>query len=92
MQRKKVYHTQTHIHTYSLLLSHPCLSLGHQGKAGACQGYATPGCQLQLLSTRICFFCFSCLFLFSVVSFLASVAVLLVHVHAVSPLNDKGIP
>ena len=93
-QRKSLPHTntKTHIHTYSLWLSHSCLSLPHQGKAGACQGYATPGCQLQLLLMRGYFFCFCCVFFFFFLSFLASVALLLVHVHAVSPLNDKGIP
>lgn len=99
---KKVHRTQTLKHTFTrtpLSLSHSCLSLPHQGKAGACQGYATPGCQLQLLSfARVCFFSFFVVFFFFPdFLFLASVALLRVHVHAVSPphphpFNDKGIP
>lgn len=65
---KKVHRTQTLKHTFTrtpLSLSHSCLSLPHQGKAGACQGYATPGCQLQLLSfARVCFFSFFVVFFF----------------------------
>lgn len=87
---KKVHRTQTLKHTFTrtpLSLSHSCLSLPHQGKAGACQGYATPGCQLQLLSfARVCFFSFFVVFFFFPdFLFLASVALLRVHVHAVSP-------
>ena len=91
-KKKSTAHKHSDTHSHVLLsLSHSCLSLPHQGKAGACQGYATPGCQLQLLSiARVCFFSFFFFFLlccgfFSDFLFLASVALLRVHVHAVSP-------
>jgi len=63
---KSTTHTHTHtgtlkhIHTYSRWLPRCCLSLRYQGKAAACQGYATPGCQLQLPSMRVLFFCSRC--------------------------------
>lgn len=99
---KKVHRTQTLKHTFTrtpLSLSHSCLSLPHQGKAGACQGYATPGCQLQLLSfARVCFFSFFVVFFFfltfsfwhlSPCSVCMSMLCPPPHPH---PFNDKGIP
>lgn len=83
----------THIHTYSPLLSFCCLQLPHQGKACARQGYATLVCQLPLLSTSVLFSCL-CYYIFTsfLFSFLASVALLLELVHAVSPSMKKRHP
>lgn len=80
----KHWNTRSHILLYSLSRSR--LSLLNQGKAGACQGYATLRCQLQLPSIRVLSFVVFLYFFSS----LASVALLLVHVHAVSPSMTRA--